>query len=196
VKVLNFSPEAILDSELKSVKGYKTPRNNLGFVYQWYQQSEIVPRISAKARELMSRNFYGKFSSLRTYHVGSGWYCTEVISSKSSGVIFYMSLTENNTSVVEAYVRNLRNSSPLSVLSSFAYNMTPQVSVVPGVDGTTQIYSILPTDRGILLDASNETTPDGIVVDWKSGLYSVPSKEPQETVIGRTALTLASFREE
>jgi len=199
MKVLNFSQEAILDSELKPISGYRNHKSNLGFVYQWYQNPEAVPRISAKARELMSRNFLGKFKSLRTYQVGSGWYCTEVAAplGKPSGAIFYMSIDDSNTAVVEAYVRNLRNSSPLSVLTSFAFNMTPQVSVVPNVDGTTQIYSILSAERGIFLDISSEITPDGIMVDWRNGLYSTPEvSAPESTVIGRTSLTLAGFREE
>lgn len=199
MNILNFSTEAVLDSELKPVTGYQNGSDGRGFVFQWYQSPEIVPRVSAKARELMTKNFLGKFTSLKTYEVGSGWYCTEVsaVSGKPSGVLFYMDLSANSVSAVEGYVRNLRNSSPLSVLTSFAFNVTPRVSVVPGINGTTKVYSVLPSDRGISLDVTYPATPDGIVVDWKNGTYSVAEGEdPAKTVIGRAALTLASFREE
>ena len=200
MKILNFSPDAILDAELKPVgSSYQNYRTHRGFVFQWHQSPVPSPRLSANARNLMRDTFFGRFSSLRTYSVGSGWQCTETssLSGKPNGVIFYMQLDDSNTATVEAFVRNMRSSSPLSVLTSFAFGMTPQISVVPQVNGTTKLISIIPSDRGIVLDVSSDYTPDGIFVDWKNGNYIVPDNIAEEhTVIGRAALTLAGLREQ
>lgn len=200
MELLNFSPDAILDSELKPTGSkYTNHKVNKGFVFQWHQVPQATARISAHARELMTSTFLGKFTTLTTYDVGSQWKCTEVTSpsGKPSGVFFYINLHKATTATVEAFVKNLRESSPLSVLTSFAFNMTPKISVVPQVNGTTSVYCILPSDRGILLDVGNNFTPDGVSVDWRYGFYSVDPELPLErTVVGRAALTLAGLREQ
>lgn len=199
-KILNFSTDAILDSELKPTgNGYTNHKVDKGFVFQWSQKPVPSPWVSAQAREQMTESFLGKYTSLTTYPVGSGWQCTEVVSvsGRGSGIIFSMRINDSSTAKVEAFVKNLRFSSPLSVLSSFAYNMTPQLSVVPQSDGSVHIKAVLSADRGIILDVSNEWTPDGVMVDWKNGLYWVDPERPlSETVIGRAALNLAGLKEQ